>query len=399
MSDTVDEAGLLDDLSSSDIQTSQKLKVYPTFESMGLKKEILQGIYAYGFRKPSSIQQRSIMPIIEGNDVIAQAQSGTGKTATYSIALLQMLRCKSKETQAIILSPTRELATQIQKVVQSLGDFLSVQCHACIGGTNAALDIKKLQAGQQVVSGTPGRVLDMIKRTKLRTRAVKLLILDEADEMLQHGFKNQIYGVYRYLPTEVQVAVISATLPEEVIEMTSKFMADPVRILVQRDELSLEGIKQYYVPVEKEHWKFEALCDVYDKILVKQAIIFCNSKKKVDWLTKNMRDAGFAVSCMHSDVKQKERSAIMKEFRSGVSRVLITTDIWARGIDVQQVSHVINYDLPINKEQYLHRIGRSGRFGRQGVAINFVRTEDKPHMRSIEKHYAIRIEELPDIEA
>ncbi|KAF2353950.1 Helicase C-terminal [Trinorchestia longiramus] len=386
----------LDDVSHKDIKASGKIQIFSTFESMYLKKEILQGIYAYGFRKPSGIQQHCIVPLIEGHDLIAQAQSGTGKTATYSVALLQVLRAKSRETQAIILSPTRELAAQIQKVVQSLGDFMSVQCHACIGGTNASHDIKKLQLGQQVVSGTPGRVLDMIKRTKLKTRAVKLLILDEADEMLQHGFKKQIYGVYRYLPPEVQVAVVSATLPEEVIEMTSNFMADPVKILVPRDELSLEGIQQYTVPVEKEHWKFDALCDMYDKILVKQAIIFCNSRKKVDWLTKNMRDAGFAVSSMHSEVKQKDRDAIMKEFRAGVSRVLITTDIWARGIDVQQVSHVINYDLPVNKEQYLHRIGRSGRFGRKGVAINFVRSEDRPLIRAIEKHYSIKLQELPD---
>ncbi|KAA0183849.1 hypothetical protein HAZT_HAZT001481 [Hyalella azteca] len=383
MEGSSETAAQFEDVSLKDIKTNEKVKIYPTFESMGLKKEILQGIYAYGFRKPSAIQQHCIVPLIGGYDLIAQAQSGTGKTATYSIALLQVLRSRSRETQAIILSPTRELASQIQKVVQSLGDFMSVQCHACIGGTNSAHDIKKLQLGQQVVSGTPGRVLDMIKRTKLKTKAIKLLILDEADEMLQHGFKKQIYGVYRYLPAEVQVAVVSATLPEEVLEMTSNFMADPVKILVPRDELSLEGIQQYTVPVEKEHWKFDALCDMYDKILV-------------DWLTKNMREAGFSVSCMHSEVKQKERDAIMKEFRSGVSRVLITTDIWARGIDVQQVSHVINYDLPSNKEQYLHRIGRSGRFGRQGVAINFVCSEDKPLIRAIEKHYSIKLKDLPD---
>ncbi|KAA1075419.1 hypothetical protein PCANC_16469 [Puccinia coronata f. sp. avenae] len=376
-------------------ETSEEVGVAPTFDSLGLKEDLLRGIYAYNFEKPSAIQQRAILPITKGRDVIAQAQSGTGKTATFSISILQAIDTQVRETQALVLSPTRELATQIQSVVLALGDYMNVQCHACIGGTSIGEDIRKLDHGQHVVSGTPGRVYDMIRRRNLRTRNIKMLVLDEADELLNLGFKDQIYDVYRYLPPQTQVVVLSATLPYDVLEMTTKFMTDPIRILVKRDELTLEGIKQFFVAVEKEEWKFDTLCDLYDTLTITQAVIFCNTRRKVDWLTDKMRDANFTVSSMHGDMPQKERDAIMGEFRNGSSRVLITTDVWARGIDVQQVSLVINYDLPSNRENYIHRIGRSGRFGRKGVAINFVTNEDVRILRDIEQYYSAQIDEMP----
>ncbi|KAJ3116875.1 Eukaryotic initiation factor 4A-III [Phlyctochytrium bullatum] len=376
-------------------ETSGDVKVIPTFDQMGLKEDLLRGVYAYNFEKPSAIQQRAIGPIVKGRDVIAQAQSGTGKTATFSISVLQCINTTSRETQALILSPTRELATQIQSVVLALGDYMNVQCHACIGGTSIGEDIRKLDFGQHVVSGTPGRVFDMIKRRHLRTQHIKMLVLDEADEMLSRGFKEQIYDVYRYLPPSTQVVLLSATLPHDVLEITTKFMTDPIRILVKRDELTLEGIKQFFVAVEKEDWKFDTLCDLYDTLTITQAVIFCNTRKKVDWLTEKMREANFTVSSMHGDMPQKERDAIMQEFRQGASRVLITTDVWARGIDVQQVSLVINYDLPNNRENYIHRIGRSGRFGRKGVAINFVKNDDIKILRDIEQYYSTQIDEMP----
>ncbi|KAG2013818.1 ATP-dependent rRNA helicase RRP3, variant 2 [Coprinopsis cinerea AmutBmut pab1-1] len=351
-------------------ESSEAISTVSTFDDLGLKEDLLRGIYAYNFEKPSAIQQRAILPIIQGRDVIAQAQSGTGKTATFSISILQSIDVTVRETQALVLSPTRELATQIQSVILALGDYMNVQCHACIGGTSIGEDIRKLEYGQHVVSGTPGRVFDMIRRRSLRTRNIKMLVLDEADELLNKGFKDQIYDVYRYLPPATQVVLLSATLPYDVLEMTTKFMTDPIRILVKRDELTLEGIKQFFVAVEKEDWKFDTLCDLYDTLTITQAVIFCNTRRKVDWLTEKMRASNFTVSSMHGEMVQKERDAIMAEFRSGTSRVLITTDVWARGIDVQQVSLVINYDLPANRENYIHRIGRSGRFGRKGVAIN-----------------------------
>ncbi|TYJ47808.1 hypothetical protein E1A91_A01G016900v1 [Gossypium mustelinum] len=376
-------------------ETTEGIEPILSFDQMGLKDDLLRGIYNYGFEKPSAIQQRAVMPIINGRDVIAQAQSGTGKTSMIALTVCQVVDTASREVQALILSPTRELASQTEKVIRTIGDFMNIQAHACIGGKSVGEDIRKLENGVHVVSGTPGRVCDMIKRRTLRTRAIKLLILDESDEMLSRGFKDQIYDVYRHLPPELQVCLISATLPHEILEMTSKFMTDPIRILVKRDELTLEGIKQFFVAVEREEWKFDTLCDLYDTLTITQAVIFCNTKRKVDWLTEKMRSNNFKVSSMHGDMPQKEREAIMAEFRDGATRVLITTDVWARGLDVQQVSLVINYDLPNNRELYIHRIGRSGRFGRKGVAINFVKSDDIKILRDIEQYYSTQIDEMP----
>ncbi|CAI0378099.1 unnamed protein product [Linum tenue] len=376
-------------------ETTEGIEPVASFENMGINDSLLRGIYEYGFEKPSAIQQRAVMPIIKGRDVIAQAQSGTGKTSMIALTVCQVVDINSKEVQALVLSPTRELASQTEKVILAIGQYLNIQAHACIGGKSVGEDIRKLEHGVHVVSGTPGRVCDMIKRRTLRTRAIKLLVLDESDEMLSRGFKDQIYDVYRYLPPELQVCLISATLPNEILEMTGKFMTDPVKILVKRDELTLEGIKQFFVAVEKEEWKFDTLCDLYDTLTITQAVIFCNTKRKVDWLTEKMRSSNFTVSSMHGDMPQKERDAIMKEFRDGTTRVLITTDVWARGLDVQQVSLVINYDLPNNRELYIHRIGRSGRFGRKGVAINFVKSDDIRILRDIEQYYSTQIDEMP----
>lgn len=375
--------------------SSDDVKIYPTFESMKLKENLLRGIYAYGFEAPSAIQSRAITQIISGRDTIAQAQSGTGKTGTFSIGMLQAINTNKREPQGIVLSPTRELAVQIQQVVMALGDYLNVQCHACIGGTKLSDDIRKLNQGQHVVSGTPGRVLDMIKRRHLEMRNIKILILDEADTLLETGFQDQIYDIYRYLPTDAQVVVVSATLPKDVLSMTSKFMTDPVRILVKRDELTLDGLKQFFIRLEKEEWKFDTLCDLYDTLTITQAVIFCNTKRKVDWLAAEMKKQNFTVVSMHGDMSQSERNNIMKEFRQGSSRVLISTDVWARGIDVQQVSLVINYDLPTDRENYIHRIGRSGRFGRKGAAINLVTEDEIQALHDIEQYYSTQIDEMP----
>lgn len=376
-------------------KSTKGIKVHCTFESMNLKPDLLKGIYAYGFETPSAIQSRAIMQIISGRDTIAQAQSGTGKTATFSIGMLEVIDTKSKECQALILSPTRELAIQIQNVVMHLGDYMNIHTHACIGGKNVGEDVKKLQQGQQIVSGTPGRVIDVIKRRNLQTRNIKVLILDEADELFTKGFKEQIYEIYKHLPPSVQVVVVSATLPREVLEMTSKFTTDPVKILVKRDEISLLGIKQYYVQCEREDWKFDTLCDLYDNLTITQAVIFCNTKLKVNWLADQMKKQNFTVVAMHGDMKQDERDSIMNDFRRGNSRVLISTDVWARGIDVQQVSLVINYDLPTDKENYIHRIGRSGRFGRKGTAINLITKDDVVTLKELEKYYSTKIKEMP----
>ncbi|KAJ7823573.1 DEAD-domain-containing protein [Mycena olivaceomarginata] len=346
----------------SQLQDANVNEIESNWDQVIDSPELLRGIYAYGFERPSAIQQRAIVPVVKGHDVIAQAQSGTGKTATFSVSILQRLDPDFKGTQALILAPTRELALQIHKVVVALGDYMNVQSLACVGGTNVREDMAKLKEGIQVVVGTPGRAFDMIKRGALRTDGIKVMCLDEADEMLSQGFKDQIYEVFQLLPSDTQVALFSATMPAEVLEVSKKFMRDPVRILVKRDELTLEGIKQFYIAVEKEEWKLDTLCDLYETITITQAVIFCNTRRKVDMLTEQMLSREFTVSAMHGDMEQKQREVLMKEFRTGSTRVLITTDLLARGIDVQQVSLVINYDLPTNRENYIHRIGRGGRF-------------------------------------
>jgi len=369
--------------------------VVDSFDDLDLQEGLLRGIYSYGFEKPSAIQQRAIRPVIDGRDTIGQAQSGTGKTATFVIGALQRIDFSQKQCQALILAPTRELANQIHKVVLALGDYLKVRCHVCIGGTSVRDDIDKLRDGQHVVVGTPGRVYDMITKRNLRIDDLLTFVLDEADEMLSRGFKEQIYEIFKTLPPNVQVCLFSATMAPDVLDMTSKFMRDAVRILVKKDELTLEGIRQFYVAIEKEEWKLDTLCDLYETLTITQAIIYCNTRRKVDYLADQMTKRDFTISTMHADLDQKERDLIMREFRSGSTRVLISTDLLARGIDVQQVSLVINYDLPQNMENYLHRIGRSGRFGRKGVAINFVTNNDVRTMKEIESYYHTQIEEMP----
>ncbi|KAK2195804.1 bifunctional RNA helicase [Babesia duncani] len=376
-------------------ESSVDYPVIDSFEKLGLKEEILKGIFAYGFDRPSAVQQRAIKPIIDGRDVIIQSQSGTGKTCVFCLGALQLVNCANAETQVLLLSPTRELAEQSQKVCLALGDYCNVQVHCCIGGKKVSDDIRMLEAGVHIVSGTPGRVTQMISERHLNTRGIKQLILDEADEMLNRGFKEQVYGIYRYLPPSIQVVLVSATLPQEVLDITTKFMNNPIKILVKRDELSLEGIKQFFVAVEKEQYKYDTLCDLYESLIITQAVVFCNTKDKVDWLAKRMQDSNFAVVKMHGDMSQKERNDIMHTFRKGQVRVLISTDIWGRGLDVQQVSLVVNYDLPTSRENYIHRIGRSGRFGRKGVAINFVKDDDIRILRDIEQYYSTQIDEMP----
>lgn len=250
------------------------------------------------FERPSAIQQRAIVPVVKGHDVIAQAQSGTGKTATFSISILQKLDVNVKATQALILAPTRELAQQIQKVVIALGDYMNIECHACVGGTNVREDMDKLRQGVHIVVGTPGRVYDMIGRGALNPNTIKIFCLDEADEMLSRGFTEQIYQVFQLLPSDTQVVLLSATMPADVLEVTKKFMRDPIRILVKRDELTLEGIKQFYIAVEKEEWKLDTLSDLYETVTITQAVIFCNTRRKVDWLTEKLTAREFTVSAM-----------------------------------------------------------------------------------------------------
>jgi len=377
-------------------EQSEWAECVESFDEMGLKETLLRGIYAHGFEKPSPIQQRAIIPVIHGKDTIAQAQSGTGKTGTFLISSLQIIEVSQQETQVLILAPTRELAKQIHTIAKELSHYQGLDVHMCVGGTNSKEDMRLLSKGPQMVIGTPGRVNDMINRGALKTNALKLFALDEADELLSRGFTEQIYDIFQFLNGEIQVCLFSATMPPEVLNMAEKFMRDPVRILVKKEALTLDGIKQFYVGVEVEDNKLDTLCDLYEHLTITQAIIFCNKKSTAQWLSDMLTQRDFTVSVLHGDMQQTERSLTMREFRSGSSRVLISTDLIARGIDVQQVSLVINYDLPTNLQNYIHRVGRSGRFGRKGVSINLITDAAVQDLRAIEQHYNTKVDELPN---
>ena len=365
-----------------------------TFDELNLKPDLLRGIYGYGFERPSIIQQKAILPIIRGNDVIAQAQSGTGKTAAFAIGTLQLVDPQKDEIQCLILSPTRELAHQTSIVYQFLGEYLKVKVCLLIGGTRVGADIDKLKEGPQVLVGSPGRVLDLIGKKKISLGYLQSFVLDEADEMLSKGFLGSIKEIISLIPNTAKILLFSATMPKDIVEMTTKFMKDPAKILVKNEELTLEGIKQYYVFLKKED-KLDVLFQIYRGIEIAQAIIYCNTKKVVDYVSEELKKKGHMISSIHGDLKQFERDSVMRDFRSGVTRVLVTTDLLARGIDVYQVSLVINYEMPKEKETYIHRIGRSGRFGRKGNAINFVTPPEKDQLEEIQKYYNTSIEQLP----
>jgi len=283
---------------------------------------------------------------------------------------------------------------QVYEFAHAVGEFLGLVCHACIGGTRVSEDFSALRQGVHLVVGTPGRVFDMMKRGAMQTDSLKVIVLDEADEMLSQGFEDVLRSILQLVPTSAQIGVFSATMPKEIQQITERILKEPAKIYVKAEELTLEGIKQFYINLGDESFKLETLCDLFNEISVSMSVIFCSSRKKVDWLAEKMKQEGFPVGSTHGD-KGSERQAIMQDFRHGTIRMLICTDLLARGIDVHQVSVVINYDMPRDRETYLHRIGRSGRFGKKGVAINLLTKNDYGFVRELEKFYDTHIEELP----
>jgi len=376
---------------------SDELRVYETFDEMGLPDNLLRGIYAHGFEKPSMIQRKAIVPIREGRDVLAQAQSGTGKTGAFSIGSMCRVDPTLKKPQILVLVPTRELAQQIEYVATHLGSHLPLSVYAATGGTPLGTDLRALERGAQYVIGTPGRIYDLMHRGALQRQHLKVLIMDEADQMLEDRFREQVLCILQLgFPKETRIALFSATMPQEVIEFSEKLLQNPVRILVPPEEVTLDGIKQYYVELQREDWKYEVLCDLYQQLNINQAIIYCNKRQKVEWLAEKMSAQGFPLSFIHGEMDVEERRRRMTDFRKGGIRVLISTDLLARGIDVQQVSLVINYELPVQRENYVHRIGRSGRFGRKGVSINLLVGDEMKLMKEIETHYATTLTTLPE---
>jgi translation initiation factor 4A len=368
------------------------------FDAMNLKDNLLRGIYGYGFESPSSIQQKAIVPLISGRNLIAQAQSGSGKTGAFCIGALEKIDTNINNVQVIILSHTKELARQTYNVFNNLGEFLNIKSTLVIGGLNIEESKKEFKKGVHAIIGTPGRILHMLNDRCFNIKKMKLLIIDEADELLSTGFEDQLRNIIEILDNNVQIGLFSATLSEKCLLLTKYFMEDPVNIFVKTGELTLEGINQYYINVEKEEWKLDVLCDLYETITVSQTVIFCSSKKKVIWLQEELEAREFTTSIIHGDMYNDERIKVMEQFRTGSSRILISTDLLSRGIDVQQVSLVVNYDMPHNiegRDNYIHRIGRSGRFGRKGVAINFIKYDDVNMLREIETYYSTQIDELP----
>lgn len=368
-----------------------------TWDDLELDPSILRSIYSYGFENPSEIQKKAIPPIKKGRDLIAQAQSGTGKTGAFVIGSLSQLDVSSRTTQIIVLAPTHELVTQIFTVFASLSGFIDgIVIRKMVGGTAVVDDIQELRNNPpHVVVGCTGRVFDMIKRRALSTRDIKICVLDEADEMLSIGFKDQIYNIFQQLPSNVQIALFSATMPPAILQLTGIFMRDPVKITMQPQELNLEGIKQYFIAIDNDYDKLDVLKDLFSRLTVYQTIIYANDVRRVKDLHEMMIKEGFAVCCIHREMTKPERAETIKEFRDGKYRMLISSNITARGIDVQQVNTVINFDIPRSVDVYLHRIGRSGRWGRKGVAINLVTKMDVRQMKYIETHYKVNIEEMP----
>jgi translation initiation factor 4A len=372
------------------------MKEYLTFDDMNLPTDLLRGIYAYGFEKPSEIQKKGIVPIASGMELIAQAQSGTGKTGTFTIGSLARIDPALKQVQVLCLAPTRELAQQIQIVASALGDMMKIKAYAAMGKTPVREDVKALDRGVQFLIGTPGRIFDLMNRKAFVTDHIKVIIVDEADQMLEDRFREQLQCILGLgFPPTTRCALFSATMNDDVIEFAEKLLDKPVRILVPPEEVNLKGIKQYRVDLDREDWKFEVLLDLYKNLNIAQALIYCNKRQKAEWLAEKMTSAGFPITCIHGDMEVKDRMDRMTSFRKGDTRVLISTDLLARGIDVQQVSLVINYELPTQMDNYIHRIGRSGRYGRKGTAINLLGPDDLRSMKEIEEYYKISVDQLP----
>ena len=386
----------MEDLNSN--ENCEEIRVFNNWDEYELKDDLLRGIYSYGFEKPSQIQKTGIFPILEKRDVIAQAPSGTGKTGTFTIASLQSIDLSINQTQVLILAPTHELVTQITHVVRQIGTMLDgLRIKTLIGGTSVMDDADDLKRNiPHIIIGSVGRVNDMMRRRFIKPQDIRLFVLDEADEMLSGGFIDDIHRMFTFFNKDIQIAVFSATLPDEIIDLTNKIMRNPVKLTIEAEKLNLEGIQQYFIALNSDQDKYETLKDLFGKLSINQTIIYANSVNRVVDLHQAMVKDGCSCCCIHSSMTSGERRDALKSFKTGEYRVLISSNVTARGIDVQQVSIVINFDIPRCVHNYLHRIGRSGRWGRKGAAINFVTSEDIVSMKRIESHYKSTIMELTE---
>ena len=361
------------------------------FEDMGLSSEILKAVKYMGFEEASPIQSKAIPLIQEGHDVIGQAQTGTGKTAAFGIPLLEKIDPKSKKLQAIILCPTRELAIQVADEIRNLAKYMhGIKLVPIYGGQEIVKQIRSLKSGTQIVIGTPGRVMDHMRRKTIKMDHIHTVVLDEADEMLNMGFREDIEFILNSVPEERQTVLFSATMPKPIMEITKQFQKDAQLVKVTKKELTVPNIEQYYYEV-KEKNKEEVLARLLDIYAPKLSVVFCNTKKQVDLLVQALLGRGYFAAALHGDLKQEQRDRVMQGFRSGKTDILVATDVAARGIDVDEVEAVFNYDLPQDDEYYVHRIGRTGRAGREGRAFSFVTGKEVYKLKEIQRYCKTKI--------
>ncbi|HEU5422610.1 MAG TPA: DEAD/DEAH box helicase [Nitrolancea sp.] len=369
------------------------------FSSFGLNAELMKAIDAAGYEEPTPVQRETIPLFLEGKDLIVQAQTGTGKTAAFALPILQRLVRDGKQPQAIVLTPTRELAIQVAGTFHQLGKFESAQVVAVYGGQPIERQLRALRHGADVIVGTPGRVMDHLRRETLSLANITTFVLDEADEMLDMGFIEDIEWILERSPSERQTALFSATMPAPIANLAKKYLRSPVRVSISPERVTVPETEQVYYEVQPRV-KVEALTRILDLEQPSSAIIFCRTKREVDELTQRLQSLGYPSEALHGDLSQMQRDRVMARFRSGQDDILVATDVAARGIDVENVSHVINYDIPGDPESYVHRIGRTGRAGRTGVAVTLVTPRERRMLRLIERATGQRIQQrgVPTIE-
>lgn len=353
------------------------------FEDFSLSKETLKSISEIGFEEPTPIQVSAIPLVLEGLDIVGQAQTGTGKTAAFGVPIVEKCR-KGKSPFAIILEPTRELAVQVSQEINKIGKFKKIRVLPVYGGTSIERQIKALQRGVDVIVGTPGRVIDHINRSTLSLTDIKIVVLDEADEMLNMGFIEDIETILKTTPAERQTLLFSATMPQPIMSIAKKYMRSPEKVKVNTKDVVVPMIKQIFYEVREED-KVNALSRLIDVEDPELAIIFCHTKREVDEVSMKLAQMGYNTGALHGDYTQARREEVMTRFKKGMLDILVATDVAARGLDIQNVTHVINYNIPQNPESYIHRIGRTGRAGKSGMAITFVTPREYRHLRLIEK--------------
>ena len=370
------------------------------FDELNLYPQILRAIQEMGFEETTPIQSRAIPVAMEGADLIGQAQTGTGKTAAFGIPLLMKVDPHNKKTQAIVLCPTRELAIQVAEEVRNLAKYMhGVKVLPVYGGQDIVKQIRSLKGGAQIIIGTPGRIMDHLRRKTIKCEEVNTIVLDEADEMLNMGFREDIETVLEYIPEERQTMLFSATMPKPILEITKKYQKDAITIKVVKKELTVPNIEQYYYDVKRKD-KVEVLSRLLDVYDPKLSLVFCNTKRMVDELTNALQGRGYFAEGLHGDMKQSQRDRVMNHFRNGNTEILVATDVAARGIDVDDVEAVFNFDLPQDDEYYVHRIGRTGRAGRTGRSFTFVKGKEVYKLKDIQRYCKTKIlaQKVPSIE-